>query len=228
MDTTAFLTLLRTAADAVPRDYLGLDSARTELERHYGAQQGTDAYKELREIIEKRDERVFCYELYHQMRTRMPPTAGATDGLPALALQGEVRKTLIGPYLSARTGANALKKEYIPDLLLHRPGTFENQFAAVEVKTTPRLSWPHIRGDLDKLVEFVTSYQYEMGVFFCVNVPVTRVRRSLTSVPAAAWMQLNAEHLPSLHVIAKPSYGLPAVFIPLVRPAPRGAGRARL
>jgi hypothetical protein len=68
-------------------------------------------------------ERVFCYELYHQLRCVIP------EAVP-YSLHGEVDK-----------GGHPVFKELsrfnvIPDFLLHRPGNMEDNFVAMEVKST--------------------------------------------------------------------------------------------
>ena len=66
-------------------------------------------------------ERVYCYELYHQMRTLWPK--GST-----FRLNGEVDKRA-HPILKGLGADHA-----IPDLLVHRPGTMKGNHAVIEVK----------------------------------------------------------------------------------------------
>src|SRR5689334_19126753 len=67
-------------------------------------------------------ERVYCYELYHQLRLKWP------DNCP-LMLNGEVDKTA-HPILSG-LGASYAK----PDLLVHGPGDMSRNYAIIEVKS---------------------------------------------------------------------------------------------
>ena len=67
-------------------------------------------------------ERVYCYELYHQMRRRWPD-----DG--PFRLNGEVDKAA-HPVLS-RLDASYAK----PDLLVHGPGDMGRNHAIIEVKS---------------------------------------------------------------------------------------------
>ncbi|WP_143271608.1 hypothetical protein [Bradyrhizobium mercantei] len=67
-------------------------------------------------------ERVYCYELYHQMRRRWPE-----DG--PFRLSGEVDKAA-HPVLSG-LGASYAK----PDLLVHGPGDMRRNHAIIEVKS---------------------------------------------------------------------------------------------
>jgi hypothetical protein len=67
-------------------------------------------------------ERVYCYELYHQMRLRWP------TGTPYV-LTGELDKN----------GHSFFKdrnlRQAIPDFLVHEPGNMGNNFAIIEVKS---------------------------------------------------------------------------------------------
>src|SRR5689334_16425882 len=65
-------------------------------------------------------ERVYCYELYHQLRSEW-------GDLP-FSLSGEVDKAR-HPYF--RGGPYSRSK---PDLLVHQPGNMEGNLACVEVK----------------------------------------------------------------------------------------------
>ena len=67
-------------------------------------------------------ERVYCYELYHQMRCLWPEQE--TD----LRLNGEVDKKA-HPVMSQLDMRLA-----IPDLLVHGPGFMARNFAVIEVK----------------------------------------------------------------------------------------------
>lgn len=96
-------------------------------------------------------ERVYCYELYHQMRCLWPED---TD----FVLNGEVYK-----------GGHPLLKRlelsrFSPDLLVHKPGSMQGNFAIIEVKRQS----PDERGvkkDLDSLSRFVTRGQYKRAIY---------------------------------------------------------------
>jgi hypothetical protein len=95
-------------------------------------------------------ERVYCYELYHQLRCLW-------DGFP-LSLGGEVDKRgnphfENGPYARAK-----------PDFLVHRPGDMEENLASVEVKSAI-VDLADLRADLRKLVWFCQNARYFRGVF---------------------------------------------------------------
>jgi hypothetical protein len=93
-------------------------------------------------------ERVYCYELYHQMRLRWPPDC-------VYRLNGEVDK--IGhPYF--QDGARPK-----PDLLVHQPG-HGNNHAIIEVKSSDAAA-EGIRKDLRTLSRFENEFGYKRAIY---------------------------------------------------------------
>ncbi len=103
-------------------------------------------------------ERVYCYELYHQMRCRWPDDC-------VYRLNGEVDKRS-HPYFD---GIGEPK----PDLLVHRPGTGEN-YAVIEVKTC------HVENrDIDKDLVTLTTFRglgYQRAVYLIYGPDARNVR----------------------------------------------------
>jgi hypothetical protein len=93
-------------------------------------------------------ERVYCYELYHQMRRLWPANS-------LYRLNGEVDKRA-HPYF--RDGGQPK-----PDLLVHRPGTGEN-YAVIEVKSS-RAAAREIDKDLGTLTLFVNRFGYRRAIY---------------------------------------------------------------
>jgi len=89
-------------------------------------------------------ERVYCYELYHQMRTQW----SCTD----FVLNGEVDKSA-HPIMEP-LGANGRK----PDLLVHGPGDMNANFAIIEVK-----SCSADKRGIDKDLETLSFFRDECG-----------------------------------------------------------------
>lgn len=96
-------------------------------------------------------ERVYCYELYHQMRLLWPA------GTPYY-LNGEVDKAS-HPILS-QLGADYAK----PDLLVHQPGYMSGNHAVIEVKTATAPA-NGIKKDLETLSLFVNRVNYERAIY---------------------------------------------------------------
>lgn len=95
-------------------------------------------------------ERVYCYELYHQLRC-------AWEDFP-FTLGGEVDK---GGHPHFRNDVYAQAK---PDFLVHEPGNMDRNLACVEVKPCSR-GFGEFRGDLKKLTWFCRHASYHAGIF---------------------------------------------------------------
>ncbi|ODT32231.1 MAG: hypothetical protein ABS35_02540 [Kaistia sp. SCN 65-12] len=128
-------------------------------------------------------ERVYCYELYHQMRVRWPPNA-------ALSLSGEIDKR--GHEVLAARGARLA----IPDLLVHSPGNMDNNHAILEVKSiaASRLG---IRKDLGTLSEFQNLGGYNRGIYlFYGGAPIDVVMDEYARLENRARIEIWAHDEP--------------------------------
>lgn len=115
--------------------------------------------------IVRTGERIYCYELYHQLRLLMGPMR---EQFPHLYLQGELRKYQV-PELLEAMNIGELDGNYMPDFLLHTPGNANDHPYVIEVKTDRFLSYPQVTGDLKKIVQFLREYDYQRGIFLTVN-----------------------------------------------------------
>jgi hypothetical protein len=102
-------------------------------------------------------ERVYCYELYHQLR------CGWQDF--QFSLGGEIDKRgnphfQDGPYAESK-----------PDLLVHQPGNMDRNLACVEVKPCDR-RFEKFREDLKKLTWFCHHARYHRGIFLVYGIEV--------------------------------------------------------
>jgi hypothetical protein len=95
-------------------------------------------------------ERVYCYELYHQLRI------ATGDDFP-YSLGGEVDKAR-HPILT-ELGLDKTK----PDLLVHQPGDMTGNLVVLEVKPVTAKT-EHIMKDLLNLTSFVVRGQYHRAV----------------------------------------------------------------
>lgn len=96
-------------------------------------------------------ERVYCYELYHQLRCLWPRDTG-------FYLNGELDKAA-HPVL-AKLGADYAK----PDLLVHQPGHMAGNNTIIEVKS-PNASRKGIEKDLRTLALFRTDVNYKRAIY---------------------------------------------------------------
>lgn len=97
-----------------------------------------------------RRERVFCYELYHQMRLLMAQANAQL--LPVI--HGEIDK---------RGHADFGQNQVNPDFVFHTPGTHDNNTLVIEVKG--QLDHDDIEKDFKTLLSFVHDHHYQAGVF---------------------------------------------------------------
>lgn len=95
-------------------------------------------------------ERVYCYELYHQLRTVWPENT-------QYSLGGEVDKS--GHRLIRGNGLDNCK----PDFLVHVPGDMGGNFAIIEVKTIKAIR-SEIKKDVATLISFLDYAGYERAI----------------------------------------------------------------
>lgn len=129
-------------------------------------------------------ERVYCYELYHQMRRLWPVRS-------TYRLNGEVDKRA-HPYFQRG-------EQPKPDFLVHQPGTGVN-YAVIEVKSC----LADIRGigkDLETLAFFKNRIGYERAIYLVYGAEVARTiglvreigAELLRDVPIELWMHPHIE-----------------------------------
>jgi hypothetical protein len=118
---------------AVPASYFHVAVAETE----------TPTYRE----------RVYCYELYHQMRMAWPRDWALSD----YTISGELHKAN-----HPKIREHPLLKDAEPDLLIHRPGAMDN-LVAVEVKRVDAKS-RRFMSDVETVGAFVQVADYVFGV----------------------------------------------------------------
>lgn len=115
-------------------------------------------------------ERVFCYEFYHHLRVlHDAELEGNAEFLENSKLQAEVKKMQILDLIELLGNIQPMNDEYIPDFLLHSPGTTESHPFVIEVKSDNRIDEGRVLYDLLKINQFITRYRYERGIFISVN-----------------------------------------------------------
>jgi hypothetical protein len=121
-------------------------------------------------------ERIYCYELYHQMRRRWPD-----PDLCRCRLNGEIDKGG-HPYFRGERGKPK------PDLLVHVPGTGDND-AVIEVKSS-RAKAKEIRKDLATLARFMRlGYRRAIYLVYGSEAVLRRIERYGADVdlPIEVW-----------------------------------------
>lgn len=133
-------------------------------------------------------ERVYCYELYHQMRLRWPATA--------YRLNGEIDKGG-HPYFPRKGGKPK------PDLLVHVPGGGDN-YAVIEVKSS-RAKAKEIRKDLNTLCRLKgLGYQRAIYLVYGSKNILPRIERCAADVTSVVEVWFH----PAVHVPAEQVFRL--------------------
>lgn len=114
-------------------------------------------------------ERVFCYELYHQLRILIDKSKQTNENfLNGAILQGEVEKMQIIELIETLE-LHPMDGEYAPDFLMHSPGNANSHPFVIEVKCEHDISRAKILADLKKINQFITRYNYQRGVLITTN-----------------------------------------------------------
>lgn len=113
-------------------------------------------------------ERVYCYELYHQMRCRWPTNT-------PFYLNGEVDKAA-HPILKG-LGADNVK----PDLLVHQPCYMEGNHAIIEVKS-PKARADGICKDLLNLSLFKSKVGYQRAIYLIYGYEAANVAKRVIDI----------------------------------------------
>lgn len=125
-------------------------------------------------------ERVYCYELYHQMRQRWPKRGCE------FSLNGEVDKR-------AHPILGELGLSGIPDFLVHGPGDMNKNHAIIEVKS-PLARDAQIETDLIKLARFVNDAGYQRAIYLIYGTEadqlIERILRTARSIASRAPVEL--------------------------------------
>lgn len=140
-DVDFFLDVLHECAKKIPENYWSLNRYNPE---------GTPVV--LRE-------RVYCYELYHQLRVYLDRVCKDGEQAFPYTLHGEIDKR----------GHNYVFKQLRmrpnPDFVIHEPGTIDRNLAVIEVKSTDNKRALFFE-DIDKLYAFVTKLDYRVGILY--------------------------------------------------------------
>lgn len=96
-------------------------------------------------------ERPYAYEFYHQMRKCWPRDC-------CLIISGEVSKAGLPDFENLDTG------KPIPDFLIHRPGTMDDNYAIIEVKSQ-KADKKRIYRDVKKLLTFKYKIRYRRMIY---------------------------------------------------------------
>ncbi|WP_179288112.1 hypothetical protein, partial [Terribacillus saccharophilus] len=146
------------------------------LNYHDNKIKSLDNRNELIPYLSRHQERVFCYELYHQFRKILEQKQNELT--EEWILQGEPRKGPIGSEIEAYCEVKSIDKVYYPDFLVHEPNQMNNGLI-IEVKANPRLTIKDMKKDILKIDQFINKYEYQKGVFLAINITRDRLKELL-------------------------------------------------
>lgn len=209
MNAELLIEFLRIALNNVNSMYYG-QLVREQMFEDYGIDQEHSKRKPLEKYLSRYGERVFCYELYHQIRKLMDNHEQDHPSQTPVYFQGELQKDQINGVIEYFDGVNgALQKEYIPDFLLHSVGDFSRQELIIEVKSDPKIPIKGITDDLLKIQEFITRYSYRRGIFLAINVPYEHLSKHLKTLVGQNWFENNLPNRGQILFIHKEQRGTP-------------------
>lgn len=112
-------------------------------------------------------ERVYCYELYHRLREKLPSDF-------YYKLDGELDKR--GQEFFRRK-----KMKYIPDFIVHIPGDKRENLVIIEVKQINRdnLKIDDIKSDIEKLIRFIDEVGYFRGIMLIYSDDLSKFPQDL-------------------------------------------------
>ncbi len=114
-------------------------------------------------------ERVYCYELYHQLRCLM-------EGNTSYSLGGEVDKSA-HPMIQEDGIMNT-----VPDLLIHKPGYMEGNLVIIEVKPI-KADIGNIYNDIRKISTYISNANYVKGVMLLYGDDKPKVLEVASNFP---------------------------------------------
>jgi hypothetical protein len=213
MDAELFISILREALDRIDQKYYRhILWKHEQWFRTIDDIENQEEREELREYLDRYGERVFCYELYHQIRKLMDDgyvdCEVSNDNEDVVLFQAELKKDQIGNIIHHFPQAGtSLDKVYIPDFLLHSPGNFRHQELIIEVKSNPYISKTMIKADLLKIYQFIRNYKYRYGIFLTVNSDPSELFNWLVSDMTNSWLERCLPHRERIVIICKQCQG---------------------
>ena len=117
------------------------------------------ATKDKIKIQPKKFERVWCYEFYHQLRN------------DNCSIFSEVSKQ----------SHKIIIENFIPDFIIHTPGTMSNNHAVIELKTTIKYTKGIVK-DFCTLYKMLNEYEYKIGVWILINHDQNDAKKTLQKI----------------------------------------------
>lgn len=161
-----FNKILTSATQKIPKEYFQLPEAGRE----------DPIYRE----------RVYCYELYHQLRSLWPQDT-------VYSLGGEIDKS----------GHNLIRGDELdkkkPDFLIHKPGVMKHNYMVIEVKPS-NANKNGIKKDLKTLTAFRSKGGYSRAIFLIYYGPIAKIE-GIKAISKDISAEINNNHIVNLNLI---------------------------
>jgi mRNA deadenylase 3'-5' endonuclease subunit Ccr4 len=108
-------------------------------------------------------ERVYCYELYHQIRCLQEVNKCNYD----FDINAEIDKR----------GHKEIKRNFNPDMIMHQQGSMKNNYCVIEVKR--RIDSDGIKKDFETITEMIQKYNYKCGIFILAGDSLEKLKEIL-------------------------------------------------
>lgn len=177
MAATHWASLIENAISNIPDAYYG----------EYPAEWITENIPESNKaswkaILSQYNERDWCYELYHQLRSLLDSEGSTQAELSeGVRLSGESGKS--STYDGITAGCRWSKNERcrIPDILLHDPLNRGSQVFAIEVKRAglSSVSMDNMADDLVALVEYTEGLSFACGFFIGLGIKYDQLKEAV-------------------------------------------------
>ncbi|KML32336.1 hypothetical protein [Rossellomorea marisflavi] len=177
MEISKYIEFLRKAINNVKDIYFGNQEWIDSMLNAHNIESHDKRRKALIPYLSMHHERVFCYELYHQLRKIMEHNKLKEN----VILQAELRKAQVGSEVEQLFELKSIDGVYYPDFLIHEPHTNDNQDLIIEVKANPRLTVKDMKKDILKIDQFINRYEYKKGIFLAINIKEDKLNQLLSN-----------------------------------------------
>ncbi len=126
--------------------------AMSRVDQKYSSFVTADILNEERRIAR---ERVYAYELYHQMRCLQDQ-----GNFAFFDINAEVDKA----------GHTIIEENFKPDIIIHKQGDMDHNLCVMEVKVN--FDREGIRKDFETILTMMEKYRYSYGIFIIINMSI--------------------------------------------------------
>jgi hypothetical protein len=160
-------------------------------------------------MVYKPGERIFAYELYYQLRKLLDSQRRhQPDFYQHCWLQAEVKKHQMFSILERMKNVNRLSGSFVPDFLIHTPGSDDVNAYVIELKASFNFDFQNVLWDLTKMSQFLSRYHYERAVFISIFHSLGTVRENFTQQNSLDKLRefISIDISKKIYIITKENY----------------------